>query len=326
MFIDYKSRSIRYTGRFAVLNDTMTSTANGSYIELVFKGKNALLKFDLKGQKCPYPHLWIQVDNGALIETPLDWYIRIMAADYGSHIVKIILKSSVEMQERWSAPISSKVSFVGAEVDEVAELPQDLRKTIEFIGDSITEGVLIDPQLCPIEPETDCRIYQDDACATYAYLTAESLNLRSYHVAYGAVGFTHGGNGGVPAVKDSYNYCFGGAEVSYPHPDYILINHGTNDKYGDVSNYISEYRSFLEHLIKIHPDSKIIVLTGFSGVFPEETEQMVTEFNNRHNTDVFFIDSTGWVAPDPIHPIRKDHEIIAEHLIEILRKKYDNAI
>lgn len=322
MFIDCKSSSIRYTGRFAPLNNTMTATANGSYFELAFSGKNALLKFDLMGQKYPYPHLWIQVDNGAFVETPLDWHIRIMSVDNGTHIVKVILKSSVEMQERWNTPMSSKVSFVGADVDGTAELPQDLRKTIELVGDSITEGVLIDPELCPIEPETDCRIYQDDVCATYAYLTAEGLNLRPYHVAYGAVGFTRSGNGAVPAVKDSYGYCFDGAEVTYPHPDYILINHGTNDKYGDVGKYISEYKNFLEHLITVHPDSKIIVLTGFSGVFPKETKQMVSEFNNTHNTDIFFIDSTGWVEPEPIHPIRRDHKIIAEHLIKILKDKY----
>lgn len=57
MFIDYKSPSVRFTGRFAELNNTMTATAAGSAIEIAFKGDSILLKFDLTDQVYPYPHL-----------------------------------------------------------------------------------------------------------------------------------------------------------------------------------------------------------------------------------------------------------------------------
>lgn len=55
MFIDYKSPSVRFTGRFAELNNTMTATAAGSAIKIAFKGDSILLKFDLKDQEYPYP-------------------------------------------------------------------------------------------------------------------------------------------------------------------------------------------------------------------------------------------------------------------------------
>lgn len=322
MFIDYKSPSVRFTGRFAELNNTMTATAAGSAIEIAFKGDSILLKFDLTNQKYPYPHLWMQLDGGAWIETQLDWYLRINANSTGTHLTKIVLKSTLEMQERWNFPVVAKLSFVGAEVEETALLPEDNRKTIEIIGDSITEGVLIDEDKQPIEPETSCRTFQDDVFATYGYITAQNLNLRSYHVGYGAVGLTHGGCGNVPAVNDSYDFCFAGAPVTYGHPDFILINHGVNDSYGDVNDYICEYERFLNHLIETHNNSKIIVLNCFRGAFKEETEGLVSRFNKKHGTDVFYIDSSGWVPYEPLHPLRDGHKIIAEHLTEILKEKY----
>lgn len=322
MFIDYKSPSVRFTGRFAELNNTMTTTAAGSAIEIAFKGDSILLKFDLTNQKYPYPHLWMQLDGGAWIETQLDWYLRINANSTGTHLTKIVLKSTLEMQERWNFPVVAKLSFVGAEVEETALLPEDNRKTIEIIGDSITEGVLIDEDKQPIEPETSCRTFQDDVFATYGYITAQNLNLRSYHVGYGAVGLTHGGCGNVPAVNDSYDFCFAGAPVTYGHPDFILINHGVNDSYGDVNDYIREYERFLNHLIETHNNSKIIVLNCFRGAFKEETEGLVSRFNKKHGTDVFYIDSSGWVPYEPLHPLRDGHKIIAEHLTEILKEKY----
>ena len=78
----------------------------------------------------------------------------------------------------------------------------------------------------------------------------------------------------------------------------------------------------LNHLIEIHPNSKIIVLNNFRGVFKEETADLVSSFNNEHGTDIFYIDSSDWVPAEPLHPLRDGHKIIAEHLTEILKEKY----
>ena len=103
---------------------------------------------------------------------------------------------------------------------------------------------------------------------------------------------------------------------------YILINHGVNDWRSDVNDYLREYEKYLNHLIEIHPNSKIIVLNNFRGVFKEETADLVSGFNNEHGTDVFYIDSSDWVPAEPLHPLRDGHKIIAEHLTEILKEKY----
>ncbi len=138
MILDYKNSAIRFTGRFAELDGSMTYTATGSAIEIAFSGESVLLKFDLENQIYPYPHLWLQIDGGAWFETQVDWYVRVNALNRDSHYLKIVLKSALEFQSRWNVPICAKLSFVSAEAEGAAELHRDNRKTIEILGDSIT--------------------------------------------------------------------------------------------------------------------------------------------------------------------------------------------
>ena len=323
MFLDYNSSSVRFTGRFAELNNTMTATATGSAIEIAFKGDSIVCKFDLTNQHYPYPHIWIQLDNGGWVEAQLDWFLRINASAGGEHILKIVLKSIPSNGEtRWNLPLCNKLSFVGAEADCASVLPEDNRKTIEIIGDSITEGVEVDTENRHFELDSANATFTNDVFATYGYILSQNLHLKPIHMGYGSVGFTKGGLGDVPAISDSYDYCFRDAPVTYNHPDYILINLGVNDTLGTVENYICQYERFLNHLIKVHPNSEIIAVNCFRGDFRKETEKMVARFNTEHNSNVFYIDSTGWVPVEPIHPTRENHRKIADHLTAILKEKY----
>lgn len=323
MFIDYKNEYLRFSGRFAEYGGGMTTTAVGSSIEVGFFGDMLLLKFDLNEQKYPFPHLWLQLDGGDWFEASVDWYLRINAKNKERHILKLILKSAVEFQNRWKKPIEPKVTFIGAYADDFIELPPDNRKTIEFIGDSITEGVLTDPMCAPFENDGNNRVFENDVFATYAYRTAEALNLKPIFAAYGGIGLTMAGSGNMPGAQTMYCSCFEGSPVTYASPHYIVINLGTNDHlWKSVDEYINGYRSFLEMITNRHPFSKITVLTSFSGVFPAETKQLVEDFNKEHNSDIFFIDSTGWIPPEPLHPDRSGHKLVAEHLTAVLKEKY----
>lgn len=323
MFFAYNHPSVRLTGRWAPVGRAACATAPGSYFEIAFRGDSISLHFDQLWCQPPCPHLWLSVDGGPRFEVPLDWHLRIDVEE-GEHALCAIMKGAVEVQHRWYHPLVGKVSFLGYDAEDAAVLPEDSRKTIELVGDSITEGVLIDAFYNENKQNGQLdRPAQDDVCATYAYLTAKALNLRPLHMGYGAVGITRPGQGSVPKVAQSYPYCFDGAPVSYGHPDYILINHGANDRGSGKERYIREYRAFLEQVRTAHPSSKIIVLSAFVGVWPEELSEMVTAFNREFNDDVFFIDSTGWIPKEPLHPLRDGHRTVAEHLIPILKEKYN---
>lgn len=319
MFFDYKDSSVRYTGRFGEYNNTMTATTPGAYFEVAFKGDYVLLRFEIGDNEKPLPHLWVSLDGGDMFETAVDSYLRVNTKD-GDHVLKVIYKGGQEAPARFTLPLRGKISFLGYEADDKGVLEPDTRKTIEIVGDSITEGVFVDEHIKICEIDQHNRPYQDDACANYAYLTAQNLNLREFRMGYGAAGATRGGWGGVPKAVEAYPFCFEGCPVGYGHPDYILINHGANDRGATAETYVKEYRALLELVRKTHPDSMIISLSAFCVAYPNELKAMIDEYNKETGDEVKFIDGGGWVEPVPLHPTREGHKIIAEKLTAELKK------
>ncbi|MBP3359868.1 MAG: hypothetical protein J6N52_03370 [Clostridia bacterium] len=319
MFIGVKSNAVRFNGRWKIDENCAVTTAPGSSFELAFGGRMAVMHFDMETNRHPYGHLWVSVDGGADIEVPMERYLRIKAADSGNHVARIIYKSSVEIHHRWYQPLEGKVSFKGFDADSEGTLPEDNRKTIEFIGDSITEGVLIDAFYNPESFEQWNRPWQDDSTATYAYLTAEKLGLRPIIMGYGAVGITKSGCGSVPKAEEAYPYYFDGAPMESANADYIVINHGANDSRADALQYTEGYKSLLKLVRSRNEKSKIIVLSAFCGVHAKELAAAVADYNRENTDNVYFIDSTGWVPAQPLHPLRDGHMIISEKLTQILK-------
>lgn len=317
MFFKYDNACVRYTGRFAEYGGAMTATAPGSEIAIAFSGDNIILSFDTENYKDLVPHIYLQLDGGDLFESAIASFLRV-SADNGEHILRIIYKSAVEAQSRFYHPLVGKIAFKGFYADNTAALPTDSRKTIEFVGDSITEGVLIDVELFEDAGPQETRPFVDDVTATYAYLTAKHFGLKNLHMGYGAVGVTCGGQGMVPKAADAYPYCFEGAPVAYPHPDYIVINHGANDRRATPEQYITEYRALLELIRNTHKNSVIIVLSAFCGAFPTELCNLVKNFNAEHDDNIHFIDASEWGKGHPLHPLRNGHKEIAEKLIKEL--------
>lgn len=321
MFFDISSSAVRFCGRWDTTGDRAITTAPGGMIEIAFSGEWAVMHFDIDMNMEPYPHLWISVDDGAKIEAPVSRVLRVEAKGEGEHYIKVIYKSAVEIQHRWYQPLIGKLCFLGFDAEKEGTLPEDNRKVIEFIGDSITEGVLIDA-FYDFDKANDQmnRPYQDDSTATYAYLTAMKLGMRPHIMGYGAVGVTKGGCGSVPKAGESYPYNFCGSEAACSGAEVIVINHGANDRGHTAEEYTKEYYDFLLLVRKKNRASKIVVLSAFCGVYPKELKATVESFNKENNDNIFFIDSAGWIPDDPLHPLRDGHKIVSEHLYEELKK------
>ena len=320
MIYNFDDEKIFYSGRWAPYAMAMTTTATGSYFEFKAKGEYVLLKFNMDYHVGPYPRLYISVDGKSLIESAVDSFIRIVLPDNDFHTIKVLFKSTLEGLNRWAFPIISKISLESIEAEEIAAPEPDNRKVIEFVGDSITEGVLTDPDLQNkyiIEPFN--RATQDDVTTTYAYLTAKNLGLRSVHMGYGAVGVTKGGNGGVPKASESYPYCFNGQKVTYDHPDYILINHGANDTGASDEQYVKDYGALLDVIFNLHPNSKVIALTSFRYAHGDALKEFIKEYNEKNKKDILFVSSKDWVDFEPLHPTREGHKTIAEKLTNALK-------
>ncbi|MBR4961933.1 MAG: hypothetical protein IKY52_13645, partial [Clostridia bacterium] len=314
---------IRYTGRWNVTESGAVSTANGNYAEFAFVGDTAVIGFDMEGCIFPVPHVYIAVDNGARVELPLEKYIRVSAVE-GEHTVRIILKGSVETQNRWSHPMQAKTAIRTLEADTFLPLPEDNRKTIEFLGDSITEGISIDNNGKYIHYGSHLdMVFWDDSTAGYAWLTAEAMNLRPIIMGYGCLGTTRGGTGGIPPVCQSYPYYSDGCPMESANADFVVINHGTNDRGAEKEAFKKAYGELLALVRARNPKAEIIALTPFCGALAEEILEVVETFNRTGNDSVFYINTAGWIPPEPLHPTREGNKTVSRNLSEILRKKYN---
>lgn len=322
MFFAYDHASVRFTGRWAPLTGGMATTAAGSKLEFAFKGTLAVMHFDIHNIPSAMPHLWISVDGGDMAEATVDHYLRVHCNADGEHRVTVIYKGGQETMNRWYHPLGGKVHFLGFDADDCAALPPQTKKTIELIGDSITEGVLIDAQYAPIPADQENRPYEDDFLATYGCLTATALGLEPLPCAYGAVGVTRTGCGAVPPAPDMYSFCFDGAPVTYPAADFVLINHGTNDRGASADTFAAAYRRLLDAVVAKNPQAKIAVITPFCGAFHDELFALVADYNKAHGTDIFVVDTAGWLPLDPLHPLRAGHRKAADRLIPILREHF----
>ena len=223
------------------------------------------------------------------------------------------------MLPRWHQPLMGAVSFVGYRADAPAALEKDGRRIIEFIGDSITEGVLIDADFDSVSPNTIDqfnRPYQDDSAATYASLTAKKLNLRPIFQAYGAVGLTRQGCGSVPRAGLIYPWVFEHVPYTGEKPDYVVINHGANDRGTDAGEYLMRYEELIDMVHDSAPKAEIVCLGAFCGAFDEELSCFVSKLNRPY---VHFVSTRGWLPAEPLHPLRDGHMIAAERLTEALR-------
>lgn len=321
MFIAHNHNSVRLTGRFYHENNAVCTTACGSYIDIAFSGDYIILHFDMQDLKVTYPLIYLQLDEGDFIGTSVAARIFLRTKSKENHTLRIILQSVVEFQSRWFAPVEAKIAFEGYEAENYGTLNPPIQKTITFIGDSITEGILIHPEEKPFDDKMMDRVYQDDVTRTYAWQIAKHFNLRATFCGYGGVGFLRSGSGQVPKVNEMYDYCVDSVKWEEPYePDYIMINHGCNDRGKDVSDYLQEYEIFLNHLVAKYKNTKLIILSPFVGAFHKELDDFVKRYNAANHTDIFYIDSSGWVEPKPVHPLVDGHRTIAENVIDILEK------
>jgi len=322
MFIQVKNEAIRFTGRWDIKENAATTITPSGMIEIAYWGKAAVLHFNMEMYMQPYPHLWISVDHGVKMETVVDHVLRIEAPEEGNHVIRVIFKSAVPIQHRWYPPLMGKICFEGVEAEGPGKLPEDTRKIIEFIGDSITEGCMIDAMYQYEQYDEFNRPVQDDSTATYAYLTATNLHMKPIIMGYGSVGVSVSGCGSVPKASEAYLYNFAGSPAKPQNPELIVINHGANDNWRPADVYVNEYKNLLKVVRHVNPQAKIIVLSAFLGVYPKELEQMVKDFNEEYHDQIYFIDSAGWIPREPIHPLRDGHAKIAEHLTREIQKLF----
>jgi hypothetical protein len=322
MIIRANDEKVRYTGRWNVKGEVATSTAPGNYFEFGFVGDTAVMAFITIDSAEPLAHIYVSVDGGAMVSMPINSYHRITAEENGRHHVKVLIKSTMEKGcDRWYN-INSKVSFAGVTADDFYTLEEDNRPKIEFIGDSITEGIAIDVLDGTYFAENAFPLHAADSTADYSYLTAKMLDFRPYNMGYGRLGVLREGNGNVPPVSSSYGFYSHGEPMESINADYIVINHGANDASFDDAEFVKAYTDFLDLVRSRNKKSVIIALTPFGGYKGEQIGEAVRLHNEKSGDNVYYLDARDWIPREPLHPLRSGHCEIARRLSAWIRETF----
>ena len=188
---------------------------------------------------------------------------------------------------------------------------------IEFIGDSITSGA------------TDSK----QALSDYAWLTGEQLHVEHTQIAQSGICLIDNVQCNAPAAIGMSRQFFKLQTLYFPNsPNWdfsryqanaVVINLGTNDESLGLNDttFQATYITFLQNIRLIYPKAVIFAMRPFNGSKAGPTLAAVQAVNASGDTNVHFIDTTGWLTStdfNGLHPNDVGQAKAASHLVSIL--------
>jgi lysophospholipase L1-like esterase len=310
---------IRYLGRWGRLGDAMATVNSGSGAVLRFTGQRIAVTFDQSTVTYP-PQIYVRIDRGAPVPHTVDRdRIDLTARPLSRgrvHTLEITVKDVDERANRWHPPLRSGLLLTGFRLDPGADTvpppaPEDRR--IEFLGDSITQGVRA------IGPEIG--VTGADATKDYAWLTGGALRADFRQVGFGAQGIVRPGGGEVPPAAQALPFAFAGSPIAPAHvPQAVVVNQGTNDALGAVDPvaFQAAYLDYLRDIRATWPSAWIFALRPLGGYFAREIAAAAAAAGGH----VVYVDTTGWLTAtdytDGLHPTYAGHLRVAHRLVPIV--------
>ncbi|MWV45354.1 carbohydrate-binding protein [Paenibacillus sp. HJL G12] len=196
--------------------------------------------------------------------------------------------------------------------------PPERTKIVEFIGDSITAGVVT------------------NAVSDYAFLTGEKLNVDHTQVAFSGICLVECGRSTAPfGMSEQYFKQKPIFNAATPTPDWdfnqytadaVVVNLGTNDNTEHVANdrFRDTYIQFLERIREKFPKAQILVMRSFGGFMASPTKEAVEARKTAGDNQVQYVDTTGWVNAgtsdfmDELHPSDAGHYKITQKLAPVI--------
>jgi hypothetical protein len=315
-----RPETMAFFGRWDMRTPGRAITVNsGSYVKACFNGPAVTALFDVSLNKDPFPTLAWKIDDGAWHED--DVAATVLLADRlapGPHSLWLMVRSLDEHQSRWKQPIVASVTFYGLDLPDGKLLaPLDVwihpKLKMEFLGDSITEGVLVGGGR-----KGATWPWLSNARLSYAAQTAMILGAEWRQVGFGLTTINAGpGDGGAPAALDSFNFFYDGCPRDDWQPDIVVVNQGANNKGESPQEYQPFYIKYLTLIRSAYPHARIVAVRPFSGAQEIAVKQSVDTVRAAGDLNVFYIDTTGWYKepyPGAVHPSFTDSAPIAAKL------------
>ena len=260
------SDPVGYVGRWfdATVNDVQCKCTINAGSEFYFKVSGTAhvdLLFE-PNHATQTPYFAYSID-GAPFVRQLITAPRLPELTTDEHLIRIVIDGLTEYENKWQG--EKGIAFNRVEVASGGTVKGILpmNRVGEFYGDSITEGVRV--------LSMDANANGNSASGAYPFIACAKLNAISHRVGFGLTGATQAGSGGVPKLSEVIDNMTQNRKVPYHIPDFLVINHGTNDGDADSATFKANYNAALERLrIK------------YSGV-PIFT---MIPFNQRHAQDI----------------------------------------
>ncbi len=324
-----------FFGRWDLRSANRAVTVNsGSYVRARFSGASLNASFDisLNQPHCEctsqgsYPTIAWRIDESGWQEAEIAPSVKLAEGlSQGQHTVMLMVRGLDEHQSRWTPPLVASVTFTGFGLAEGGKLEEPLpqwRKptlSIEFLGDSITEGVVVNEgRAGVVEGIPFTWPWLADARSSYAGQTALMLGAEWRQVGFGATGLIRAGSGGVPGALDSFNFFYADCLRDTWQPDVVVVNQGTNE--GDMAaiEYQSLYARYLAMIRTAYPKAKIVALRPFCGAQESSIKAVVSDLNAAGDSNVYYVDTTGWYS-GPLHPNISGSTVLAEKPVKALK-------
>jgi hypothetical protein len=324
-----------FFGRWDLRTARRAVTVNsGSYVLVQFSGTSLRATFDtsLNRTQCvctaqgSFPTMAWRIDEGKWQEAEVAALVKLAEGlPAGRHTVMLMVRGLDEHQSRWTPPLVASVTFTGFDLAQGDKLQQPLPQwkkpalSMEFLGDSITEGVVVqEGRAGVVEGMPFTWPWLADARSCYAAQTAMRLGAAWRQVGFGATGLMRAGSGGAPGALESFDFFYAGCPRDDWQPDVVVVNQGTNEGALPPHEYQPLYARYLTMIRKAYPRAKIVALRPFCGAQEASIKGVVRTFKDAGDSKVYYIDTTGWYN-GPLHPNVTSSAALAKQLAQALQ-------
>jgi lysophospholipase L1-like esterase len=324
---------LQYWGRWDMRNaaESAITVNTGSTLIFSFTGTGATLHFSTDHYPQQLPTLWLQVDDQEwrVVSPAIDLPVSRQPLPAAVHTVRVVVKGFREWDRRWDTPLESSVVFRGLSLDagvSLLEPPPRPARVIEYLGDSITEGVLVLFSGSDGSRQRERWPQYSDGRRTWAYESALALGAEPRIAGFGRLGLTIHGNGGVPPGAYSFPLMYAGAPIDKSRiPDAVVVNMGTNDRRAPPEVFRPLYRQYVETIRGEYPGTEIFCMQPFAGSHGNEIESVVEALRGAGDEAVHYVPTSGWIDPklhttDSLHLNLEGNRLAAEKLVPILKK------
>jgi hypothetical protein len=141
--------NLHFHGRWDLSSPTQAVTVNsGSYLQATFSTAGSphslMAMFDTSLNQDDVPNLTWQIDQEDWVEAVILPELKLAEnLAPGKHTLTLMVRGMAEALPRWTAPRASSTTFLDLQLTggELLPTPRPEAPKLEFLGDSITEGV-----------------------------------------------------------------------------------------------------------------------------------------------------------------------------------------